>query len=488
MFEVNCMKQQIIDLISTKPKHYTVLIKRNPELLKWVIDNSLITSDHFPEMVYSALHNETNVCKYGNIKHISRLSEGWVNCGSAAKCKCTNEDISINVAKTKAKYTEAETLAINKKREDTMVKIFGVPFNSHRLEVKERLSKSKLPIAIETILNNKSWMEQEYIVNQRSLSDIACSLNIYYSTVGLYCIKHGFEIRQRSNYSMQEVEISKFLTSIHIPHVVGDRSVLGNQEIDILIPEHKVGIELNGLYWHSYNPSCKHTPVIENRNRHLDKTSKSKAKGIDLVQITDYEWINKTDIVKSLIRNKLGLSEKVFARKLTIKSVPKSEEKSFLIANHMQGYVSSTLCIGLYDGDKLMMLMSFGPARFRKTKSTELLRLCTLAGHSVTGGAHKLFKHANIDTELVSYCDMSKFNGNLYKSLGFIQTDRSSPSYFWTDGTLVISRFKAQKAQLAKWLPTYNSSLSESENMFSAGYRRYWDCGQTTWVYNKVMT
>lgn len=84
------MKDRILELIKTQPKHYAVLIKKNKELLDWVYNNSLIQTDKFIEMVYSALNNETNICKYGNKKTISRLSQGWVGCGPANICKSEN--------------------------------------------------------------------------------------------------------------------------------------------------------------------------------------------------------------------------------------------------------------------------------------------------------------------------------------------------------------------------------------------------------------
>ena len=83
---------------------------------------------------------------------------------------------------------------------------------------------------------------------------------------------------------------------------------------------------------------------------------------------------------------------------------------------------------------------------------------------------------------MISYCDVSKFSGNVYIELGFTKIKDSFPGYFWTDGDSVISRFKSQKKQLAKWLVGFDPNLTEVENMFNAGYRRYWDCGNAAYV------
>lgn len=480
------MKDKILQIISDKPKHYTVIIKKNTELHHWVMENSLANVDHYPTMIYSAVHGESNVCKYGNKKSISRFSEGWVGCGPANVCQCTRESIAVSVSKTKIEQSPEIKQKIENKRMNTMLKKYGVPYNSQRECIKQILTKPKITPEAYSLLNDKSWLFEEYINKGRSLVDLAQQLGVYYSTVGEYCRKHDFKIRQRTNYSLQEREICDFLDELPIPYMSNDWDILGDKELDIYIPSHKIGIEINGLYWHSYNPTCNHSPKIENKFRHKEKKSAAKNAGIDLLQFTDYEINNKKDIVKSIIKTRIGSSKKLYARNLVIRSVPKNIEKEFLEKNHLQGFSPSGECIGLFSGDELFMLMSFSKPRYSKTADLELLRLCTKLGHVVIGGAKKLFneiKKRHAGKTIVSYCDMSKFNGNVYESLGFISDKEAQPGYFWTDGNIVISRQKCQKHNLKKWLVSFDEDKSEAENMFAAGYRRYWDCGQQTWIF-----
>ena len=479
------MRDKIVEIIKQKPKHYSIFIKKNADMVKWIQENSKTDSDYYPEMVYSALHNESNVCQHGNKKTIHRLSEGWVGCGPANKCRCTAEAIAAGVTKTKALTTDIENAVINNKRKETMIEKFGVPFSLQRPEVRKKLSKSRLTPENEILLNDGDWLYKEYVVEQKSLTEIAKDLNIYYSTVGEYCKKHNFTIRQRTNYSIQEKEICRFLESLNVDYVHSDWEALGNKEIDVYVPDHKFGIELNGLYWHSHNPYCTHTPKIEDRNKHKIKTDLARSKDIDLIQITDFEWANKTDIIKSIIKTKVGLSNKLYARKCTLQDVPKNVEKDFLNKNHLQGYIPSNRAVGLYFDNELYMLITFGKPRYSKNTDTELLRLCTKIDHIVIGGAQRLFNHIRQyykTKRIISYCDMSKFNGNSYKSLGFTLSNTSKPGYYWTEGNYPISRYKCQKKRLHKWLKSYDPSKSESINMFIAGYRRYWDCGQSAWI------
>ena len=109
----------------------------------------------------------------------------------------------------------------------------------------------------------------------------------------------------------------------------------------------------------------------------------------------------------------------------------------------------------------------------------ELHRLCSKIGVNVIGGASKLLKSLRHKTNapIISYCDRSKSSGAGYLSMGFKFVGFSNPGYFWTSGSHVFSRFKCQKKQLAKWLDTFDASKTEAQNMFDAGYRRFYDCG-----------
>lgn len=70
--------------------------------------------------------------------------------------------------------------------------------------------------------------------------------------------------------------------------------VLNNRnEVDIYIPELKIGIELNGDYWHSVDK--------KNIGYHLNKTQLAEALDIKLVHITENEWYMENTEVKKLL-------------------------------------------------------------------------------------------------------------------------------------------------------------------------------------------
>jgi hypothetical protein len=471
------MKNKILTLIEKHPKYYTKLIKKDLELMQWINVHTLIQDIHLPAMIYSAVYQETNICKNGNVKKFNRFSAGFQGCGPAAICKCTKENIATNVAITKQNYTSSQLNAINDARAKTMLEKYGCEYNSQRADLKHIWARPKIPMLVHEKLTDYEWLNNEYNVKQRSLSEIADELNVYYSTVGDYCQRFGFTIRPTSLRSLTEIAVSNYIKSLGVNVIDSDRSIISPKEIDIYIPSASFGIEINGLRWHSHHPT---SGKQENRNKHLQKTTSLSEKNIQLMHITDYEWANKTDIIKSMIGGKLGLNQKIAARKCEVGTVSKDEEKKFLNINHLQGAIPSNICVGLYYNKQLVMLMSLGKSRFKKDVDYEVLRMCSALNFTVVGGVSKLvnkIKKLCPASTIVSYCDLSKSNGGSYIKAGFTKLNQSKPGYFWTDGNVPISRYRCQKKKLKSWLLTFDPTLSESINMFNAGYRRYWDCG-----------
>lgn len=476
------MKSQLLALLKiTNPKKISQVVKRDKLLFEWVLSGHGST---ISEKIYNLTATALVSCSYGKQKKFKSLTEGYVGCGPASTCQCTKDSISKNVSLTKQKISQFDAIQTNSRRSATMLAKYGVEFNSQRLEIKKILQNPKIPIEAYLKLTNYDWLHTEYIVNQRTLVDIADELGIYYSTVAEYCKKFGFVIRQVTNYSVQEREIEHLLTTFDIKCITNDWQTLHTQEIDILIPSYSIGIEVDGLYWHSFHPSNRKQ---EDKNRHLSKSKLASLAGIDVIHITDYEWNQKTQVITNILKSKLKLNSTVFARKCSISTVTKQVEKQFLKENHLQGFVPSAHAYGLFSNNVLLMLISLGKSRYEKSVTFEILRVCSAPGITVVGGLSKLISHvkkSHPNSSFITYCDLSKSNGNSYTKAGLTFVKDTNPGYFWTDGTSVISRYKCQKKQLAKWLPSFNPLLSESENLFNAKYRRFWDCGNRVFTFS----
>ncbi len=173
---------------------------------------------------------------------------------------------------------------------------------------------------------------------------------------------------------------------------------------------------------------------------------------------------------------------KLRASKLQLREVSLQEEKQFLNENHYQGFVPSLWCKGLYDDDKLVILMSFGTPRYNKRFDWELLRLATKKDYQVYGGASKLFndfKDNNVGS-IISYCNESLFSGKVYDILGFSKHTVINSYHYEKDGKS-YHRTRFMKCRLIKQYPEY-ADKTEKEIMQILGYDRINE-KQATYVY-----
>jgi len=103
------------------------------------------------------------------------------------------------------------------------------------------------------------------------------------------------------------------------------RGLIPPYEIDIYIPEIRLGIEFNGLYWHSDLAGNKDSDY------HQQKLLLALQNNIQLIQIFEDEWRDQEDIIKSILLNKFNKNtNKIFARKCQIYSVPIDIARQFL--------------------------------------------------------------------------------------------------------------------------------------------------------------
>jgi len=280
-------------------------------------------------------------------------------------------------------------------------------------------------------------------------------------------------------------DLAEWLRSLGVKVRVNDRKEFkGKMELDLYIPDHKLVIEYDGLYWHSE----KGRPDIKEKS--WLKFEQLKNAGLRSIMVFDYEWESKTEIVKSRIKNALGVVDRrLMARRCTIVELSSHEQKQFFELNHTQGSTACDMAFGLKHEDVLVAVMSFGKSRFNKKYEWELLRFATKTGTSVAGAASRLFGHwrkLNPSSSIISFSDNRWGTGNFYENLGFKNDGQTGQGYFYTNSNGVRrSRQQHMKHKLKKVLSTFNENLSERENCWNNGWYRVWDLGNTRWVIDR---
>lgn len=300
--------------------------------------------------------------------------------------------------------------------------------------------------------------------------------------MGRGCIKCGNSRKGQNNIKK---EFIIFLCSIIGKNDITLNYTIGKCSIDFYIPHMKIGFKFLSLKKHVET-------MVENKNEFQQNTILCEDKNINLIHIFEDEWLNKKDICKSRIINKLSLSERIYARKCNIINVSKETTKKFLENNHIQGDVNSLINYGLEYNGELVSLMTFGKLRKNLGRSSaidhyELLRFCNKKGYSVIGGASKLFtffKKQNNPSYVVSYADRRWSNGNLYERLNFTLSHISKSNYFYVINNERKNRFGFRKDVLIK---KYNCSLDDTEHNFckNKGWYRIYDCGTKVYEWKK---
>ena len=131
--------------------------------------------------------------------------------------------------------------------------------------------------------------------------------------------------------------------------------------------------------------------------------------------------------------------------------------------------------------------MTFGKSRYDKKYSVELLRLCTKPGYTVVGGASKLFKFATEDyglNNIISYCDLSKFTGDVYEQLGMKLVRTTPPQEVWSKGNKKITaNLLRQRGYDQLFGTNFGKGTSNEELMLKDGWLPVYDCGQRVYEY-----
>lgn len=282
-------------------------------------------------------------------------------------------------------------------------------------------------------------------------------------------------------YSKKETALLSIVKGMYNGWIIErDKTILGNgQELDIVIPDKGLAIEFNGTYWHSTE---RH-----NKDYHSNKTNIAIGQGYRLLHISEYEFDNKLEIVKSRIRSSLGKNTTIYARKCDVREIQFPGE--FLDTNHIQGAGAATsINYGLFLCDELVAVMTFSKSRFSKHAEYELVRYCSLLDINIVGGASKLLsaflrRYGNVS--IISYSDRRWSIGNLYLKLGFRYSHTSEPGYAYYKDKERLSRYVCQKHLLKDRFPdVYSDERSEHEIMKLAGYYKVYDSGNDVWLLN----
>lgn len=360
------------------------------------------------------LREKTMVEKYG-VKNAAQLSTNYFK-------NITKEETENIVKKRVKTFKERYTSEIDDKRKKTCLNRYGVNHYTKTQQYKNSVTKRAKKRSNYNIVWNKDEL-MKYINSfdfKPTIYELSRSLNYSYTVIGKHI--REFELqefidskRSQPNLYWHDLILEKLGLDLEYEgYIFGDR-----QRCDLYYEPTKIGIDINPTASHNTQFNVYVRKPIKNvdTNYHRRRAIQAEENGWLLYQI--YDWDNEEKVLLQL-KSLFGLNKSIYARKCSVKEISKEESNSFLEKYHLQGSIGSTYQFGLYFEKELVAVMTFGLSRFFKDADIELLRFCSK--ETVIGGASKLFKYAIsvIDCNtIMTYSDMSKGHGNIYKILGF---------------------------------------------------------------------
>lgn len=247
----------------------------------------------------------------------------------------------------------------------------------------------------------------------------------------------------------------------------------------------KVGnnlIEINPFATHNSTQGIYGQEGID-KYYHYNKTTLAKKAGYNCINIWD--WDDQNKIIQLLSKR-----EHIYARNCVVKEVSKFDCNNYLNTYHLQNTCNGqSIRLGLYYSDELVFVMTFGKPRYNINYEYELIRLCS---HKyVIGGAEKLFSYfiKNYNpSSIVSYCDNSKFRGDVYYRLNFKLFTKGQPSKHWYNPKTkqhITDNLLRQRGFDQLFNMNYGKGTSNDELMKQHNFVEIYDCGQSTYIYNK---
>ena len=294
--------------------------------------------------------------------------------------------------------------------------------------------------------------------------------------VDIICPKHGEFWQTPSNHlrgegcpkctnnsSLSENEIIECLKDIKIEQ--RNRKILNGKEIDIYIPQYHIGIEFNGLYWHSEERG-------KDKNYHLRKLNECNKNGIELIQIFEDEWLNKRNICEFLLKAifRLNISPVICSNKCNVcETVNKEEIDKFLEENDINGKAYFDIAIVAYYNDIMVGIITFEKQENKKWIAS---RITTNIKYNCIGLEQILFNYFinHYEYETITFLADRRWiinvGNNIYTFLGFKINSYMPPMFkYYNLRNSKIERIKVEEI------------TNESD------YTRIWDCGQVKYIY-----
>lgn len=188
------------------------------------------------------------------------------------------------------------------------------------------------------------------------------------------------------------------------------RYIISPRELDFYLPDYKVAIECNGIYWHS---------GINGKNRFKVKYNLLSKTDIQMLTFWEDDIHYNIDKIENIILRSCNLGKKVFSNDTAIKEIDNFITKDFINNNSIKKHIESDINLGLYKNNTLLFVMTFSS---NNNLDYILNQICYKDNLYVINSETLLLDYFINNykvNKIIAYCDLEIENKKLYEKLGF---------------------------------------------------------------------
>lgn len=275
-----------------------------------------------------------------------------------------------------------------------------------------------------------------------------------------------------SRVSKANLEVAEFVETLGVAAEKEFRIVGGKRHIFIDLKVGNLGIEHDGLYWHS-------TKFVQGKGDLPERRISMTKAGLAMFSIYEDEWLFKREAVQHLLKERLSSSLG------HVQHMQQSEELSvedgqLLDAIHLEGSCAGEVVRAVDSAGVVVAIAIFK----RKTDCTAELTRYAVNKRAPDTLYKCIVEYARTHpaiTHLETFTDNRYNNDSLYAQAGFKPLYLTSPDYMYIQRGRRHHKSNFQKSKLAKMFPDEDMSLSEKEITEKHKIYRIYDCGKTKW-------
>ena len=532
---------EVINLLlkDTKIEHFNNILRlKYPTVYSYI---KFFNNKTIAETIYNLINNvEYLTCKYGNKQKFISFNKGYSGFCDDIKCGCSSE-VRLSKFNTTIKKKRIDSIIGKSEYINPLYSNFfkaRAKFNNSKrfYEGFEDIESFDKTIPVLGFIEPEDFKQRLLYYNTKLTSQKRCpvcnkiihiknnfcsaicssknyNFNPYIDKVNINCNKDGTTIISDINLNIRNIVIKCTCgkEQIHNRQVIGttnhttlcydcrpkntyfnskpekeikemfpmfkhEKRILGQKDIDLLY--NNIGIEYNGLMWHSHgiSTSSRFNKPKSNKNKHLIKTDMAYEKGIKLFHIFENEYIDeiKKNIWFSIIRNELELNIIIDASDCYVREISQEETFIFLSKNCLEGYIDYDISVGLFYEQTLVFAMVFN----KDNGLYNLLRISSLNNYNIIDASLTVisyFENKFKPKAIITYANRRFINHKIYSVMGFDFINNTEPnSYYFHKNNLI---------------KIYDEFYFNSSELFlyNNGFRKFYDSGSAIY-YKEIKT